>query len=178
MSYSYRLSGSMTIRDKANYQSALQWPDYRHYIGRVAGGFKVMRWVEEITHENTNRGELTVRGAVGIEPASEQAWDDPVSELATAVEICERAGLKLVGSIYAVGEDGPLDTWRYFTVPDGLGLVVVAEQAILVWPNGRRAYEPRQLEHGTFLVLGDDGPVAWPVSIDPDRILRGGLWSR
>lgn len=177
MSYLRRVTGCLTI------SPGLSWGTYRHHLGHVQGGFRLMRWVEHTDLKHLDEGELTIRSATGLEPVSEELWDNPAGELTVAANVVRNNGGVFHGAIYVVGQDGALDTWRYY--PDEAGGLQV-EQAILVWPTGRRAHEARPRSDfpgqenltGRCLTLSGDGPVAWPDPIDPSRMLRESPWSR
>lgn len=181
MSYLRRASGGFQI------SPPLAWCHYRDYLGARQGattpsGYALLQWVEDTETRNTPEGELRIRTAVRLEPAAEELWDDPGLEIGSAVNVAARAGVRMIGTIYVVGDDGPLDTWRYWCDDGGLH----RDQAILVWPNGRRAFESRPRSElpgqerlgGNYLALSDNGPVAWDTPIDPERILRESPWQR
>jgi hypothetical protein len=177
MSYKRVLTGSFEIKPP------LPWGVYHHLDQMDEAKDCVLKFVEDVKQVDREEGQLIQRSATGIVPATGQAWRDPAVELrALAWEVEQRKSL-LIGAMYSVGEDGPLDTWRYYTNCDGR---IVSDQAILVWPDGRRAYQtiPRselpgqETLTGDALVLGSDGPTAWFSPIDPAQIITGPPWQR
>jgi hypothetical protein len=178
MSYKRVLTGSFEIKPP------LPWGAYRLLPQMDPDeSSSVLKIVEDVQNIDQHEGQLVKRSAIGIVPSHEEAWDTPEHEIDSLALICADHGSALVGGIYAVGEDGPLDTWRYYTDADGR---VVKDQAILVWPDGRRAYQaiPRselpgqETLGGHALVLGSDGPMAWFSRIDPAQIITGPPWQR
>jgi hypothetical protein len=177
MSYKRVLTGSFEIKPP------LQWGVYHHLDQMDEDKDCVLKFVEDIEQVNRAEGQLIRRSATGIIPATGQAWRDPSVEIGEIAALCQRLGSVLVGAMYSVGEDGPLDTWRHYTNCDGR---LVSDQAILVWPDGRRAYQaiPRselpgqETLTGFALVLGSDGPTAWFSPIDPAQIITAPPWQR
>jgi hypothetical protein len=177
MSYKRVLTGSFEIKPP------LPWGVYHHLDQMDEDKDCVLKFVEDIKQVDREEGQLIQRSATGIVPATGEAWRDPAIEIrALAWEVEQRESL-LVGAMYSVGEDGPLDTWRHYTNCDGR---LVSDQAILVWPDGRRAYQavPHsslpgcETYSGDVLVLGSDGPTAWFSPIDPAQIITGPPWQR
>jgi hypothetical protein len=176
MSYIRRLTGSFEVRP------GIPWGLYRHLDQMGPETQRLFEIVEDTAKYDRGEGQLLMRSMIGIRPRREEAYDHPEAELRELVDLARHNGATVTGTIYSVGEDGPLDTWRYYTVHD----VLVADQAILVWPAGNRAYQavPRstipgqETLRGDCLVLGDDGPVAWPTPIDKARIIMGAPWQR
>lgn len=165
MSYVREVTGEWEI------QPGLPWNVYRNLPQTQVNGdtaFSIVELRKEIDQEE---GQFIRRLAVGIRPRSAQSYEHPQPELAALAQLCRQQSVTVVGTIYSVGEDGPLDTWRYYTDATGN---LVCDQAILVWPDGKRAYQVS----GQYLTLGDSGPVAWPAPISPDRIIKGSPWQR
>jgi hypothetical protein len=177
MSYIRRLTGEFAITPP------LPWGVYHHLDQMDEEKDCVLKFVEDIKTVDREEGQLTQRSARGIIPSTGEAWCDPSIELADIAKLCQKLCSKLVGGMYSVGEDGPLDTWRYYTGDRGQ---LVMELAILVWPSGRRAYQaiprselPGQESLGGYaLVLGSEGPTAWFSPIDPAQIITGAPWQR
>ena len=177
MSYIRETTGEWEIKP------GLPWGTYRDLDQAKPSGdsvFEIIELRKELDHED---GQLIRRTAVGIRPRRSQSNEHPQPELEVLALRCKDRAVAVVGTIYSVGEDGPLDTWRYYT---DLGGNLVCDQAILVWPDGKRAYQavPRstlpgqERLGGECLILGDSGPVAWPTPISRDRIIRGSPWHR
>jgi hypothetical protein len=177
MSYVRELTGQW------EFSPGLPWKVYRDLPQTTVTSDSAFSIIETRQEIDQDEGLLIRRLAVGIRPRSEQSYEHPQPELAALAQLCRQQAVTVVGAIYSVGEDGPLDTWRYYTTATG---DLVCDQAILVWPDGKRAYQaiPRswlpgqENLSGEFLTLGDSGPVAWPAPIAPDRIIKGSPWQR
>lgn len=176
MSYVRRLSGSFMISPR------WPWAIYNHRDFYTDPTSHCLVIEEDVEQVDRHEGQLTRRHAARVVPRSECSYISPLPEIEVLAKLCRDQGGRLLGVLYSVGEDDALDTWRYYTDKSGL---VVKDQAILVWPNGNRAYEavPRSSQPGQeslggeCLVLGD-GPMAWPTPISSDRIATTPPWAR
>jgi hypothetical protein len=182
MSHQYALTGEFAI------DVPLSWKVYRD-TDLLPGNddddmATALMFTEHTETIDTDDGQLCKRVATGLVPRRPTTWGDmPRYEVGRVAALCADHGSQLVGTLYVVGEDGPLDTWRLYTDTEGK---LVVDQAILVWPDGRRAYQEVpfaslpgcETYSGMVLTLGDRGPIAWPDPIDPGRILKGKPWQR
>lgn len=176
MSYIRRLSGSFMIDPR------WPWSIYHHRDFYTDSSDNALVIEEDVEQVDRHEGQLIKRSAARVVPRQECAYISPLPEIEVLAELCRDLGGRLLGVLYSVGEDDALDTWRYYTDKQGL---VVKDQAILVWPDGNRAYEAVQRSTlpgqesltGECLTLGN-GPMAWPSPISPDRIATGTPWAR
>lgn len=179
MSYYRTMTGGFTI------EPHLPWKAYRdsEFVAATTDNPTALRFTEITETVNTDEGQLLRRTATGLVPRTSVVGESPRHEVIQVAKLCTTYGVELCGTLYVVGEDDVLDTWRYYTDSEGR---FQADQAILVWPNGRRAHEavPHSSQPGCerltghVLALSDTGPVAWPDPIDPARILRERPWAR
>lgn len=125
MGYYSSLHGELVI------EPPLEWVEYRNSRFHTQEGSPLLKLVERVEEQQTDDGSVTVRVAVGVAAALDEAKAYTIDEEITALAETFGSTHRFAGHIVRAGEDTG-DVERHWID----GTTARSEKAILSWPDG------------------------------------------